>query len=186
MTHRLETSLEKRPVYRVIMSAVIILITGINIITASSTIISLHFHHVILRLLQDITPSSCSTTHTHTHIDTHTTMAQLFSLYIQSPNPDYSFILSPFSLHHSTTSTSRAVHQFSHTVTLFLTHVSLTLYTQSPDCTSNKDILNMPSYDSRTFPPRQIDDGQLHHQTCIPTPLEHSLTHASNISTFIY
>ena len=71
-------------------------------------------------------------------------MAQLFNLDIQSPNSDYSFILSPFSLHHSFTSTD-----FCHSPS----HMFHSFFSPSPDCASNKDISKMATYTSRTFPP---------------------------------
>ena len=112
-------------------------------------------------------------------------MAKLFNLYIQSPNPDYSFILSPFSLHPFITSTSPALHQSSHRVTLILTDVSLTLFTQSPDCTFNKDISKRLIYTSRKFPPSYFDDGVVPHSNIPSSSLEHFQLHHSKINTDI-
>ena len=87
-----------------------------------------------------------------------------------SPQWHSSSLTAPTIIHSSilTASPSRALHEHFITlltVTLPVTHVSLTLFTLSPDCTSNKDISKMDSYTSRTFPPTYLDDGQLHPQT---------------------
>ena len=137
------------------MSAVIILIAAITIITASS-----HIHFSPLPSLHPPMTAGHHTefpldnTHTYIYIDTYTTMAQLFNLYIQSANYDYSFILSPFSLHHPFTSTD-----FSHSHS----HMFHSLFS--------------PCH--RTLPPIKI------YRRCLPTPLEHSHQYKSMLANYI-
>ena len=160
------------------MSAVIILIIVITILTALT--------HIHFSPLPSVNPPITPGHHTEFPLDntnTYTHRLQWHNSSISSFNRRNPTIHSSC-LHSRYITPSRTVHQSSHTLTLLLTHVSLTIFTLSPDCTSNKDISKMPSYTSRTFPQTEIDDGQLNSQTCIPTALEHSLTHHSKISTF--
>ena len=132
-------------------------------------------------------------------------MALLCNLYIQSPNHDYSFILSPFSLHHSFTSSSRALPQSSHTVTpshtcfthsfhpvtrlclqlRYIEHAQLRLSNISSNISRwwPTTSSNMHSNTTPTFPHSSLEDLTLHHLNINTDIIETSDTALNHPST---
>ena len=138
-TEQIKHGLDPRPGFRVNISALIILIT-IHIATSH-----IHFSpllHCILRLLLDITENSRSTTRTLTYRQ-HGYNVSISTFHRRTPKIHPVSILAPSPLHEQY---AQPCHSPS--------HVSLSPFTLSPNCTSKK----MPSYTSRTFPARYIDD----------------------------
>ena len=152
-----------------------ILINVITILTASS-----HFHYSPLTSLHHLITgghhSEFPLDDTHIHTSMHTHIPQWHNSAISTFNCRTPTIHS-CCLHSRYITPSRP----RTSLTLLLTHVSLTLFTLSHDCTSNKDISKMPSYTTRTFPPTYLDDALKPHsniptlisRTFPPSPLEH-------------